>query len=210
MKQFIFLFTLICISSYSFGQFNLGIKTGFNLSKAVYLNDYNEELIQAIRKLKPGFSGGIFFRQTMNKVLSVEADILYSQKGLKTKQIPYNISVNTMNYIEIPVTGQYQITADNYRSLNISVGGFVAFWTDGKYKRTDLETSETEITKLNFYSTEYSYSRIDAGIIFELILRHKKSDLFVKYTRSMTGSAQDNTDALSNYVFSIGINYKIL
>lgn len=211
MKKLILLiFTVISFNIFGTSQTYFKIKTGLNLSKAVYLNKTNENLINPVRKLKPGIITGFVFYQFLNKVLSVQAEILYSQKGLKTEQIPFATNISTMNYIEIPVTGHYSLIKKKHSYFNIYIGGFGAFWADGKYKRKDYYTNEISLEKVDFHNPDYKYSRIDAGILAGIIYNINKLDFFARYTYSMTGSSEFNTDALSNKVFSFGINYIIL
>ncbi len=200
----------LCFSGFSYSQTSLKLKAGINLSKAVYLNDANNNLIKPVRELKPGFVSGIVLHRFFNKILSVQAEILYSQKGLKTTQIPYNTTVNTMNYIEVPVSGQYSLMKTRHSYFNIYIGGYGAFWTDGKYKRKDYYTGEITSVKVDFHNPDYSYSRIDAGIFTGFVYNVKNFDVFFRYTHSMTGSSEFNTDALMNRVISAGINYIIL
>ena len=210
IKYIISYFTLLIFSLNGFSQTYFKIKTGLNLSKAVYLNDANDALIKPVRKLKPGFTGGIALHQFLNKVLSVQAEILYSQKGLKTEQIPYATTYNTMNYIEIPISGHYSLMKEKHSYFNIYIGGFGAYWTDGKYKRKDYYTGEISSVKVDFNNPDYTYSRIDAGILAGAVYNINKLDFFIRYTYSMTGSSEYNADALSNKTISVGINYIII
>lgn len=192
-----------------FSQTSYKIKAGLNLSKAVYLSQNSENLIKPVRKLKPGFVAGFLIHHKLNKILSVQAEILYSQKGLKTKQEPHNKTINTMNYVEIPLSGHYSLFQNSFSSFDVYIGGYAAYWTDGKYKKTDLSTSETTKIKVDFNSSEYKYSRIDYGILSGLVYHFGAADFFARYTHSMSGSSSENTDAISNKVFSVGISYLV-
>ncbi len=209
-KYLTFTISLLLVSYFSFSQTFFKIKAGMNFSKAVYLNKNNDNLIKPVRQLKPGIVTGLVFQQFFNKILSVQAEILYSQKGLKTTQIPYNTTVNTMNYIEIPVSGQYSLMKTRHSFFNIYIGGYGAFWTDGKYKRKDYYTGEITSVKVDFHNPDYTYSRIDAGIFTGILYNINNIDFFLRYTHSMTGSSELNADALTNRIFSFGINYTIL
>jgi len=210
MIKYIFTLLTVSISFFANSQTSFKIKAGMNFSKAVYLNSEKDALIKPIRQLKPGIVAGIALQQSVNKILSVQAEILYSQKGLKTTQAPYNTTINTMNYIEIPITGHYSLSKNRHSYFNIYIGGFGAFWTDGKYKRKDYYTGEINSIKVDFHNSDYTYSRIDAGILAGAIYNIKNIDLFIRYTHSMIGSSELNADALRNKVFSFGINYIIL
>ncbi|NOZ34717.1 MAG: PorT family protein [Chlorobi bacterium] len=209
-KYLTFTISMLFVSCFSFSQTFFKIKAGMNLSKSVYLNKTNDNLVKPIRKLKPGIITGFVFQQFFNKILSVQAEILYSQKGLKTEQIPFATTYNTMNYIEIPISGQYSIMKTKHSYFNIYIGAYSAFWTDGKYKRKDYYTGEITSVKVDFHNPDYTYSRIDAGIFTGIIYNINNLDFFLRYTRSMTGSSELNADALTNRIFSFGINYIIL
>ena len=210
MKKHIITLLAASISFFAQLQTYFKIKTGLNLSKAVYLNKVNDDLVKPIRKLKPGSTGGISLHQFINQVISVQTEILYSQKGLKTEQAPYATTCNTMNYIEIPITGHYSLMKEKHSYFNIYIGGFGAFWTDGKYKRKDYYTGEISSVKVDFNNPDYTYSRVDAGVLAGAVYNINKLDFFARYTHSMTGSSEFNTDALSNKTISVGINYVII
>lgn len=210
MTKYILTLLIISFSFTASSQTLFKIKIGTNFSKAVYLNSEKNDLIKPIRQFKPGIITGVALHQFINKILSVQAEILYSQKGLKTTQIPYATTINSMNYVEIPITGQYSFMKNRHSFFNVYIGGFGAFWTDGKYKRKDYYTGETNSIKVDFHNPNYTYSRIDAGILAGLIYNIKKLDFFLRYTYSMTGSSELNADALSNKVISFGINYVLI
>ncbi len=209
--RIVFITALIfCLTYSNYSQTSIGIKTGINFSKAIYLNENSDELVSPYRQLKPGLLSGIVIHQSLNKILSVQAEILYAQKGLKVTQAPHSTTVNSMNYIEVPLTGHYSVIKNRHTSFDLLIGGYSAYWIGGKYKRTDLITGETGIVKVDFNNPDYTYSRIDFGLLCGAVYKGEKTDFFIRYTHSMTGSSQNNTDALSNRVISAGINYLIL
>ncbi len=210
MIKYVFTLLTVSISFFANSQTSFKIKAGINFTKAVYLNSEKDALIDPIRQLKPGIITGITVHQFINKVISVQGEILYSQKGLKTTQIPYATTINTMNYLEVPISGQYSIMKTKYSYFNVYIGGFGAYWLNGKYKREDYYTGEISSEKVDFHNPDYTYSRIDAGILAGVIYNIEKFDFFLRYTHSMTGSSELNADALSNRTFSFGINYNIL
>ena len=187
---------------------SFGIKTGMNLSHAKYLDDVDEELVKPYRKLKPGFVAGFVLNMKLNKVLSVQAEVLYSQKGLKFEQIPYAESINSMNYIEMPISGHYNLARSEFTAFDVYIGGYGAYWIDGKYKQEDLITGEIINQKVDFKNPDYKYNRTDAGILAGIVYKVKKISFFLRYTHSMTGSSQINADALTNRVVSFGINFR--
>ncbi len=207
LKVLILLLFAVSLSGYSQTYFK--IKLGMNMSKGVYLNKKIDQIVKDIRRQKPGIAAGFALHQIINKVLSVQAELLYSQKGLKTKQVPFATSINTMNYLTLPITGHYSVFKTRNSAINLYIGAYGAFWTDGKYKRIDYYTKASEVKKVDFKNPKYAYSRIDFGILTGMLYNIKSFDFFLRYTHSMTGSSKSNTDAISNRVFCFGVNYII-
>ena len=206
MKNLILILASLCINCYTFSQASFGIKTGLNLSHAKYLDDADDQMVKQYRKLKPGFVAGFVLNMQLNKVLSVQAEILYSQKGLKFEQIPYNKTINSMNYIELPISGHYNLHRSKSTAFDVYIGAYGAYWIDGKSKKDDLTTGELSVDKVDFQNQDYKYNRIDVGILSGIVYKVKKTSYFLRYTHSMTGSSQINADALTNRLVSFGIN----
>ncbi|NPA68706.1 MAG: PorT family protein [Chlorobi bacterium] len=187
------------------------IKTGINFSRPVYAYDFNNKLTEDYKKNKTGFCGGFVLHHFFNEILSVQAELLYSQKGLKIVQNPYGTTINTMNYIEMPVSGQYSLFKTKNTFLNIYIGGYTAYWISGAYKITDYYTGETVSTKVDFNNADYSYERIDAGISAGLSYRfNDNAELYLVYSHGMIESAKENVDGFLNRLFSFGINFIVL
>jgi hypothetical protein len=208
MKAFFFAIPFVLFTYITCAQTTFGIKTGLNLSKAVYTDREIDAIIKPYRTLKSGLTFGLCLNHKLNPALSVEVELLYAQKGLKFVQVPFHKTVNSMNYLEIPLTGQLKISGDKTASLYAEIGGFIAWWTDGRYIETDFVTNKTTAQKVDFRSEYYKYSRIDAGVLAGLIYNFKKLGFSLRYTHSMTGSSESNADALSNRVFTGGIIIK--
>jgi hypothetical protein len=210
MKAFFLAIPFVLIAYVSCAQTTFGIKTGLNLSKAVYLEKDIDELVKPYRKLKPGIAAGFCIIQRLNPVMKVEADILYSQKGLKFIQEPFRKTINSMNYLELPISGQLKVTGNKTASLYGELGGFAAFWLYGKYIYTDLATEQTSAVNVDFKDAYFQYSRIDYGILAGLMLDLKKASLSLRYTHSLSGSSELNVDAVSNKVFTTSLIIKIM
>ncbi len=210
MKSFFLAISLTLLTYILCGQTTFGIKTGLNLTKAVYLEKDIDELVKPYRKLKPGVAAGICVVQKLNPVMNVEADLLYSQKGLKFIQEPYRKSINSMNYLELPISGQLKLTGNKSTRLYAELGGFAGFWLYGRYIYTDMATNQTSAVNVNFKDEYYQYSRIDYGVLTGLICDFKKTSVSFRYTHSLTGSSELNADALSNKVFTTSLIIKVI
>jgi hypothetical protein len=210
MRLTIFTIIFSYISIFSIGQTTFGIKAGLNLSKAVYLEEDLDSIVKPYRILKPGIAAGLTLIHQLNPSITLEADLLYAQKGLKFKQISsQKIAISSMNYLELPVSCQIKIIGSKYKAIYTEVGGYTSFWIYGRYIEKDILTNTKTAVKVDFDNEFYQYSRIDAGIIAGLVFTFKKMDLFLRYTRSMTGSSELNADALSNRVLTPGFIIKL-
>lgn len=208
-RKIIIALILVIFFSKISAQVSFGVKTGLNLSLARYLDESKNELIKPHRKLKPGLVAGVFANISLNKILSIQTDLLYSQKGLKFIQEAYNNKViNTMNYIEVPITGNYKIYFSKYNFISVYFGGYVAFWTDGKYKSISLLTGESSSENVNFNSEFYSYSRFDAGLLGGVSYKLGSNvGIDLRYTHSKLSSSQEYADGISNSVISLFLTY---
>ena len=206
IKRILIFLIFILFPGIVFSQISIGLKTGLNLSYAKYSDKDADVLVKPYRKLKPGFVSGIVLNSKLNKVLSVQTEVLYSQKGLKFEQLPYNKIVNTMNYIELPISGHYNFSARKDASFNFYIGAYAAYWIDGKFKKDDLTSGEKFVDTVDFDNPEYKFNRLDAGILAGIVYKVKKTSFFLRYTHSMTGSSELNVDALTNRIVSFGIN----
>lgn len=81
--------------------FHFGLKAGLNVS-----NVYDSEGEDFVAKAKTGFAGGAFIQIPLGKVLGIQPEILYSQKGFKGKGTilgnPYSYT-RTTDYLDIPI-----------------------------------------------------------------------------------------------------------
>jgi len=210
MKFFIAISILILAISENKAQSFAGITSGLNLSKAVYLEPENEQIIKDYRKLKPGFNFGIFLIQKLNPIISVEIKVLYSQKGLKMVQKPFHKTLNTMNFLEFPFSSQFKLFPNKNNSIYLEFGGFVSYWTDGKYKEYDMNNAVLQNVKVDFYNKTYEYSRIDYGVLFGLNYQQSGYLLSFNYHHGLAGSSKNSADALSNRTLCFNIGYLIV
>jgi len=83
------------------GNLHLGVKAGFNRS-----NMYDSKTQDFSKDPKFGFAGGAFITIPFGKVIGIQPEILYSQKGFKGSGVILGQSYNftrTTNYIDVPL-----------------------------------------------------------------------------------------------------------
>lgn len=207
---FTIILTNLCINIV-YSQNSFGIKTGINLSKVKYDDANIDAIISPYKKIKPGINAGFYFSNELNKMMTVNIEILYSQKGLKYYQISYSEGKNTMNYIEIPAIGGLNYYLSRHTKFNFYIGGYYAYWLSGKYISSDLYTSETTITKVDFHNPDWEYNRNDAGLLggIKYLSDKKKLSFDIRYTHSMLPSSKKVADGVYNRTISINIGIEI-
>lgn len=83
------------------GNLHLGVKAGFNRS-----NMYDSKTQDFSTDPKFGLAGGAFITIPFGKVIGIQPEILYSQKGFKGSGVILGQSYNftrTTNYIDVPL-----------------------------------------------------------------------------------------------------------
>lgn len=127
---------------------------------------------------KSGFIGGLAFTKVVTKSVSIQAEILYSQKGFKrVEETPSHFTSRvTLNYLQLPISLQYSL-----KNIFLFAGPTIAYGINGwvknsagnyeSYNRIVFhELSENQFY-YNFRDTENEggiEKRWDFGIMFGL------------------------------------------
>lgn len=148
MRSFYKIFFLIfTLSSVSFTQTQIGVKTGLNIASLNFSgNPFDSKL---------GFTGGAFFRYQFSEMFALQSEIYYTMKGATDKfefLVDTTFSTNTVdltisyNYLEVPVLVMLMIPIqDSYIKPTISAGPFIGLNLTSKVKRiTNGESEEND------------------------------------------------------------------
>lgn len=105
MRKMISIFLPIALFfSHSFGQIQVGIKGGLNLSNV-------KNIISTDNTMKAGFNGGLLAEIRISRKFLIRPELLYSAKGC---QFPSTSSssggILYLNYISIPILGGFRLT----------------------------------------------------------------------------------------------------
>lgn len=122
LKGFLF-FIFLLIQTYSFAQFNYGIRSGGQFTTISPDHQFEN------RKLS--WHGGAFVSYDFTKKISASTDILFIKKGCKTSN--YSNTANNryiLNYLTLPVVLNYRL----WPRLSILTGGEVAVLLSSYYK----------------------------------------------------------------------------
>ncbi len=162
----------------SFGQIDLGVKSGINVSTQSELgNIYNND------NLIVGLNIGGIVRYHVNEWLALKSDFGYSQKGKKYHG-PFgnsaNIVTDRFNYIIVPLKAEISTGEsaglDKGRKLFFAAGPYYGFLLNAERKDNGTNTSLNETTENYDYGLSFdlgfefpvkSYS-ITAGINYEM------------------------------------------
>ena len=106
-------------------NFDFGAKLGLS-STGMFGNAVDENSFP-----KQGFVGGVFFRRNFNPSMSVQTEVLYSQKGTDctVENIPGLIDTLAikLDYIEVPILFRYDFAVPMKFKPHLLIGPAVAF-----------------------------------------------------------------------------------
>ena len=169
---------LIILVFKSFGQIDLGVKGGINVSTQSELgNIYNND------NLIVGLNIGGIVRYHVNDWLALKCDFGYSQKGKKYHS-PFensaNIVMDRFNYITVPLkaeisTGE-RVGLDKGQKLFFAAGPYYGFLINAERKDNSTNISLKETTENYDYGLSFDLGfqfpvkghSITAGINYEM------------------------------------------
>jgi hypothetical protein len=221
MKK-ILLLAVLAVSSCGFAQVSLIPKVGVNFANAV-LNESN--LLEGGKSSLTGLTGGLGFNFSLtgDNFLSVQPEILYSQKGFSsaaTGVINYEGDYR-LNYLEIPLLVKVNFGGEKLK-LYVNAGPSVGYLLNGKVdgrgnflgvigasleESIDFTDSPTpgDITELDA-------NRIEAGLNFGGGLGYAilgNAALFVDLRYNMGLTDFNNQEQSKNRVFALTAGVQI-
>jgi len=120
MKK-IFLLTIInvCIATCSFGQINLGYKTGLNISRVRNSshNDFSSDF---------GFNTGILAKFKIAKNNFLNTELLLSLKGFNIILIPSGTTATNFSYLTLPLLFEHRTSSKFYFQLGPELNYLIA------------------------------------------------------------------------------------
>lgn len=185
----------------SFGQVDLGVKSGINISTQSELGNLcnNNNLIA-------GFNIGGIVRYHVNDWLALKSDFMYSQKGKKyhsTIENNSNVISDRFNYVIIPVKAEYSINTGNApgkkQKLFLAAGPFYGFLLNADRENNSTNTNLKEITANNDYGLSF-----DLG--FEFPVKNRSITAGINYEMGLSKIAQYD-DELRNKTVSCNIGF---
>jgi hypothetical protein len=163
MKKIILIFVLLFFSaSVTFGQFNFGIKVGYNASKLRTSFDSIKSSFNS------GFHFGAFFRIGLGKKVFLQPEAYYTLQGgifdnnLKNAVDNWKQKV-TVGTLDVPVLVGFKIIDLKIINWRIEAGPMVSFVVNSSVKDLSLTgpIENSDINKLNWY--------VQAGTGFDVL-----------------------------------------
>jgi len=197
-RFFTILFLIFNLSSISFTQTQIGVKTGLNIASLNFSgNSFDSKL---------GFTGGAFFKYQFSEMFALQSEIYYTMKGATDKfefLVDTTYNTNTVdltisyNYLEVPVLVKLMIPIhDSYIKPTISAGPFIGLNLTSKVKRiTKGESEESDVN--NVIPVEFGL-QFGGGIGF--MFGRNELGLDFRYIFSLISIIEDGPDIKNNVI----------
>ena len=183
MKKLI-LVAAIAVSGVSNAQ-TFGLKAGANVSS---ISNTDES------KSKFGFYGGAFVNIPLADTFSLQPEVLYNGKGVKSDGSD-DISIN-LDYISVPVMFQYKATPQFY----LEAGPELSFLVSAKVK------ADGNSADFKDFVNGFDFG-VGLGAGYDFTANFGAN---IRYVAGVTDIVKDNEgdDASRNGVFQLGLTYK--
>jgi opacity protein-like surface antigen len=192
-KLLLSLFTLLLIGvtanqAHSQNNLGFGIRGGMNFAN---INDTDFDV-----NSRTGIMAGVYFNYALsNSPISIQPEVLYTQKGFETGDDTYRF-----DYIEIPVLARFNFINDSGLLPYVSFGPHIAFKVNADTPPVPTDVPNTPVqTSFN----EGDINTTDFGVTVGAGLDFGRLDLGVRYTAGLTEVSDDESVSAKNGVFSI-------
>ena len=199
----LFVLLVIAVSLASAQKISGGIKVGMNLAN---FYDVGDEFDGGDLKPKMGFCGGAFIAFGVGRVVVIQPELLYSQKGAKFDVEFMDWKITYMfNYLEIPIFIKTVFPVQGKVKPNLFLGPYFGFTITDPQGRVEIDGTIEETDLTDVENTDFGVV-FGSGVDFEL---GKGKIVFdVRYDLGLaTLDKADDDDDVKNSVFSFLIGY---
>jgi hypothetical protein len=210
MKKIILLFAILIFSAgVTFGQFNFGLKVGYNASKL------HTGLDSIKSSFNSGFHFGAFFRIGIKKVY-IQPEAYYTMQGAIFQNNVANTYNNwkqnvTVGTLDIPVLVGFKILDLKIVNWRIMAGPMVSFVVNSKIKDVSLvgPIQNSDINKLNWYvqaGTGLDVFFLTLDVRYQIGLNQ-----MIKSAQSIGSNGNTNTYSLNatNNMWVVSLGFKL-
>jgi hypothetical protein len=192
MSRLTFIFYFL-LSSLAYGQTELGIKAGLNISDIVMTNYINPD-VESELNIKMGLHAGAFLNSMVDEKIGVAGELLYSNKGFRA-----NPNIN-LHYIAIPLLVQYKL-ADH---ISAEAGPELSYLFSARSKNGN---------ESNIYNNKFDLA-LDGGFRFDgpklvFTVRYSAGLFSVREALETNGTSGNEKIKFQNRVLQLSIGYKV-
>ncbi|MDD3738264.1 MAG: porin family protein [Lentimicrobiaceae bacterium] len=176
-------------------QVRFGIKGGLNITS--YLSD--DEKIDD-ENLKYGFNAGVYLRLPVVSLLSLQTELLYTQKGSKIEMSKFgNVEINTTSstdYIELPVLLDIAIID----ILHVHAGPYFSYLINKKSLTSNSDNNNI-VAQVKDDFKKVNLNELDYGLAFGASLVSRSLELSLRYNYGVKTLGKENTILGNKYTF---------
>ncbi len=193
MKKLILVVAAALVSTGAFAQDNSrgmewGVKAGLNLAKMSKVSD---------SKMRAGFYLGAFGEYGFGETFGVQAELLYSQMGVKTGKGDNTTTIKA-DYLSLPILAKLYLV----HGLSLDLGPQFSYLISAK-SRQEVGGHKTTY---NWYKDEDT-NKFDIGFAMGLSYRiTTQFDVSARYNLGLTETVKDSK--MKNNVFALGVGYR--
>ncbi|MGE5409586.1 MAG: porin family protein [Clostridiales bacterium] len=208
-KSLLVLITLLFNLSISNAQdFSFGIKGGGSLVKMKFEN------LNSDYETNYGFSFGIMEVYRSNQLLSLEADLLYSQKGTKYLIEQIYHTTYTLEYLSLPILAKLYLPEISFLKTHLDLGPSFNYLIS--YQKEIQVQYDPNKTYLFYYPSPIDYNKnlnsfdmgLIAGLGFDCQLFSHTISLDTRYEIGLTDINKDlGNGSIKNRTFSLFLGY---
>jgi Outer membrane protein beta-barrel domain len=206
-------------------QFSVGAKGGLNFCRWLGIKDYYNSDFRSLPRIKINSSAGLVFQYDLGGSLSLQAELLYLQKGVSYKgkgEVTYFLSSPekekvvatyrmTLDYIEIPLLLQWKKIQGEKFGLFLTGGSSLGYGLSTYQQSTATVRGFTSRYTRNYSFSDQGLRKLDFSAVLGVGLSYHHScfgDLFMEL-RAMHSLRNVNADEGEQRLYNQGLGYTV-
>ncbi|MGI6342709.1 MAG: porin family protein [Bacteroidales bacterium] len=166
-------------------QVRFGVKGGLNITNYVLDDEKIDD-----NDAKYGFNAGIYFRLPVAGFISLQPELLYTQKGSKIEMTKYRVVINTKSstdYIELPVLLDFAV----FDALHVQVGPYFSYLIN-KEAITSNSSNNSIINQVKEEFKKVKLNELDYGLAFGASFVSRRLELSLRYNHGLQTLGKEN------------------
>lgn len=166
-------------------QVRFGVKGGLNITNYVLDDEKIDD-----NDAKYGFNAGIYLRLPVAGFISLQPELLYTQKGSKIEMTKYRVVINTKSstdYIELPVLLDFAV----FDALHVQVGPYFSYLIN-KEAITSNSSNNSIINQVKEEFKKVKLNELDYGLAFGASFVSRRLELSLRYNHGLQTLGKEN------------------